>query len=515
MKKFLVSLSLLLLVCSLQAYPTVKQPADPHPLSPNDAVKLAAADAATIQDVDIRYATRYLSLHNVPAADRAAYMQTIDFVLNSLSRRRAISYGQAVNGSNGAVVRIFLDNYSITPAQFDDLAIRGSGPVRISTKKDQGEEYFATRHGETKKVTKQRQKKDAQGRLLFYSPGTPQEQPAYEDYVEETKTFVGSWFDPAAMLALQAAVKSEYPIIRADWFIANASLAPAYYELLGIKTHADFTELVRYRERDYDLATKGIVVDSQEVSLHNRAILVTPTSLGRYWETFDYLTSQGNDNLLRDLLKRNRDAGEAFAEMPNGLQAFLLIDSKDKVLDVADGNIVSDQTTPWRHKLVFGGLAQCTMCHVDGAKAVHEEVRLSTQPPFGLQIPASEKAKAKEVADLFFSGNIDEPLAFTRLVYRQRISLATRGLTPEKNTAAFKKAFLDFWQKPLTLADAAAEVGCTPAEFTQVMGALKAPAPEPGIATLLQGRSLRREIWTDGAYAQSATIMYQLHRVKP
>jgi len=506
---------LALLLCSLQAYPAGKQQPDLRPLSPNDSVIAAAADAASIADPDIRYATRYLSLHHIPAAERAAYMQTLDFILNSLSRRRAISYAQTVNGSNGAVVRIFLDSYGINATAFENLAIRGSGPVRISTKRDQPEEYFATRKGETKKVTKQRQKKDAQGRLLFYDAGTPRETPALEDYTEEVKTFSGSWFDPAAMLALQTAVKSEYPIIRADWFIANASLAPAYYELLGIKTHADFQELVRYRERDYDLSTKGIVTDSAEVSLHNRAILVTPTALGRYWETFDYLTSQGDDNLLRDLVKRRRDAGEAFAEMPNGMQAFLLIDGKDKVLDVADGNIVSDQTTPWRHKLVFGGLAQCTMCHVDGAKDVHEEVRLSTKPPFGLQIPTTEKQKAREVADLFFSGNVDDPIAQTRLVYRQRIALATRGHTPEQNTLAFKKAFLDFWQKPLTLADAAAEVGCTPADFARVMGALKAPAPEPGIATLLQGRTLRREIWTDGALQQSSTIFYQLRRVKP
>jgi len=514
----ILPLILLILCTSLQAYPASRQQPDPRPLSPNDAVLAAAADAATIADPEIRYATRYLSLHNVPAAERAAYMQTIDFILNSLSRRRAISYVQTVARSNDSVCRIFLDNYGINPTQFDRLAEQGSGPVRISTKKFQPEEYFATRKGETKKVTKQRQKKDGQGRPLYYNVGTAQETPALEDYIEEQRTFAGSWFDPAAMLALQTAVKSEYPIIRADWFLANASLAPAYYELLGIKTHADFADLVRYRERDYDQSSKGIVTDSQEVSLHNRSIIVTPTSLGRYWETSDYLSSQGDNNLIRDLLKRRRDAGEAFAEMPNGMQAFLLIDGADKVLDVADGNIVCDQTGTWKNKLVYGGLAQCSMCHLNGAKDIHEEVRLSTQPPFGLQIPVAERKKAQEVQDLFFSGkksDLNRWLAATRNDYKEAIGEATRGLTPERNTAAFKKAFLDFWQKPLTLADAAAEVGCTPADFARVMGSLKAPAPEPGIATLLQGRSLRREIWTDGALQQSSSIFYQLRRVKP
>lgn len=514
--KLSASLFLFLLVASLQAHVAIKQAQpDPKIFSPDDAVKFAAADAASIADPEIRYACRYLSLHNVPAAERAAYLQTIDFTLNSLSRRRGMAYVVPVNGANGSVVRIFLDNYGITTDAWESLASRGSGPVRISTKRDQPEEYFASRSGETKKVTKQRQKKDAQGRPLYYNPGQPNETPALEDYTEETKVFAGTWFDPAAMLALQTATKSSYPIVRADWFLGNASLAPAYYELLGIKTHADFQDIVRYRERDYDLATKGIVTDSQEVSLHNRAILVTPTSLGRYWETFDYLSSQGDDNLLRDLVKRRRDAGEAFAEGPNGLQLFLLIDGKDKVLDVADGNIVSDQTTPWRHKLVFGGLAQCTMCHIDGGKAVNEEVRSLTQPPFGLQIPTSEKQKAREVADLFFSGNVDDPLAQTKLAYRQKVAQATKGLTPEKNTAAFKKCFLDFWQKPLTLADACAEIGCTPKEFMDVLSKLKAPAPEAGITMLLAGRPVRREIWTDGSYQQAATIFYQLHRVKP
>lgn len=426
-----------------------------------------------------------------------------------------MGYVQAVNGSNASVVRVFLDNYSITPSGFDGLATRGSGPVRISTKKDQAEEYFATGHGETKQVTRQRQKKDAQGRLLYYDAGSPSERPAMEEYTEETKQFVGSWFDPAAMLALQTATKSSYPILRADWFLGNATLGPEYYNLLGIKSLKDFQDIVRFRAVDNDLASKGIVLDSSEVSLHNRAILMTPTSLGKYWQTFDYKDSQRENNLLRDLLNHRRDAGEAFSELPNGLQAFALFNGEDKLLDVADGAIVSDQSTGWREKLVYSGLAQCVICHRNGGKDISDEVRLSTKPPFGLQIPTFEKQKAREVADLFFSDTVDEHLAITRAINKQKVALATRGLTPEQNTAAFQKVFLKFWQTPLTLADAAAEVGTTPAEFSKVMGALKAPAPEPGIATLLGGRTLRRDVWVDGAYGQCATIFYQLHRVKP
>lgn len=510
MKSLIALVALAVLACtSTEAVMKGRQQPDPKPLSPSDAVVMAWADVQTIA-LD---GTRYLSLHNIPAANRAELCQCLDFVLNSLSRRRTMSYCVPVPGSNGAIVRVSLDEYGLTTEGWDNLAGKGSGPVRVAKKTDQPEEYFTSGHSGTKKVTKQRQRKNDKGELLWFDGGKTPAMEDYEDTVIEKTS--GSWVDPAAMLGLQTATKSSYPILRADWFLANATITPAYNELLGFKKLSDFQDFVRFRNRDLDLSTKGIVTDSQEVALHQRAILATPTSLGRYLETFDYFDSKGDDNLLKDLVKKRRDAGEIFAEGVNGLQFYLLVNGKDEIIDFADPNVATDQNTPWRNKLVWGGMVSCVGCHVDGAKSVTDEVRALTAPPFGLLTRADERKKAEEVKDLFFSGGIEDHIVTTKSVYQNRVMLASRGLTPQKNSALLRKLFVQYWQGTLTLDDAAREVGSTAAELRPLIAALKAPAPDPTLTQLIAGRPVRRDMFLDGGYQQLATIVYQLRRVKP
>ena len=509
--------TLLVITLAAQAEPLIgfrKQP-DPHPYSPNDAVVMALADAQGLPD-EIRHTTRYLALHNIPIADRFDVVQCLNFCLNSLSRRRSITFVVPVQGSNGAVMRVNLDEYGMNHDAWENLAIKGSGPVRISKKTDQPEEFFySVVQSKTKTVKKQRQQ-TKNGKLLFYDVGTPNEKPAMEDYEETVvESAAPPWIDLAAMTSLQTSTKSGYPILRADWFIANATMTPAYNEIMGFKTLKDFQEFVRFRERDLDRATKGIVVDSQEVALHQRAILVTPTSLGRYHETYDYFDSRGERNLLKDLVKKRRDAGEVFAEGPNGLQFFALINGKDEIIDFADPAIATDQSTPWRNKLVYGGLTSCVTCHVDGAKAVADEVRALTAPPFGLLTRADEKKKAEEVKDLFFSGGIDDLITATKAVNLSRVSIATKGLTPTKNSAMLRKLFVGYWQGTLTLDDAAREVGSTAAEIRPLITALKSPSPDPTLTQLIANRPVRRDMFMDGGYQQLAAIVYQLKRTQP
>jgi hypothetical protein len=511
--RFSGSLILFILILSASSGAAIKQqmPPDAKPIAPNDCVMLAAADA---QSVPIAHGYRYLTLANYEPAKRPEMIQCLDYVLNSLSRRRLISYCHPVQNSNFSVVRVDLDAYGMPYDVWEQLAEKGSGPTRVTKKTDQPEPYFqlVSPSKKTTRVKKQRQQKDAQGRPLFYDGGRGE--PAMEDYYEDQtdKTFFGNWIDAGAAAALAKATGSNHPILRADWFIGNATIAPAYNELLGFKKLEDFQDFVRYRQRDYDLATKGIVTDSQKVALHQRAVLITPTSLGRYHETFDYLTSTGDDDLLKDLVKRRRDAGEIFAEGPNGLQYYLLINGKNEIIDFADPNVATDQETHWRNKLVWGGMVSCVGCHTDGTMPVNDEVRALTKPPLALQIPLVEKKKAEEVADLFFSGNIDDPLNLTRSQYASRVNIASRGLTPAKNGALLRQQFVNYQQQPLLLADAAREVGATPAEVRKVIETLKAPAPSYVLTQLIAGRPVRRDQWEAEGYSQLAPLIHLLKK---
>ena len=237
--------------------------ADPKPYSPNDTVLFALADAQASPDAK---GYRYLSLANVPAEKRPKFTQVLNFVVNSLSRRQSMVFVTPVNGSNGCVARLNLREYRIEPSAWDTLATKGSGPVRVTTKEDQPEPYYTFSLGAAK--IRKVHRKDAAGNLLYMNGDTSQ--PVYDDVAGGLAA--GTWFDIVGYKALCAATSTEYPILRADWFIANASLNPGYSEMLGIRTLEEFNKLVRYRTEDDDLSGRAVVADSQLVSLHQRGI---------------------------------------------------------------------------------------------------------------------------------------------------------------------------------------------------------------------------------------------------
>lgn len=473
---------------------------DPKPYSPNDTILFALSDVQTLDPAIAKYC-RYLSMANSPPAERLEHIKTINFVCNSLSRRQSMVYVTPVPGSNNSVVRLMLNEYRISTTGWDTVAIKGSGPVRVSTGVDQPDPYYTVNLTDIT-GTKQVHRRDKDGDLLYWDGD--KSRPVY-DTVSAPRSGLspGTWFDLIPFKALCAATGTEYPILRLDWFNAQVSLAPAYNEYLGLKTLGDFAKLVRFRTEDQDLSGRAVVADSQLVSLHQRGIEFTPKVNGTYWQTYDYKKGAGLNDLLKDPLLRKRDAGEAFAELPNGLQAFTLVDQNDKIIDVADGNIVADQVTPWKNKLVWNGLYSCTNCHKNGAQDIQDEVRPLTTPPRGL---ISKKAKQfEEFVDLY--GKVIEPeIAQTRARYAAAVSAATRGRTPEQNTAAYGKLFVDFQQKPLTMATAAAEVGCTPAQLANILARIV--EPDPAVTTLLAGRPLRRDLW-ESAFPLIATAVWK------
>lgn len=488
---------------------------DARPLSPNDAVVMALGDVSGLP-AEIRSDARYLSLHNIPAAERAEFCQVLDFCLNSLSRSRVMAWCVPVAGSNGSVVRVMLDSYSLTSDGWDTLAAKGSGPVRVAKKVDQPEEWFgSTSTTRTRKVTKQRQQRNAKGELLFFDVGKPTEKPAMESYEEEIVERIGAapWLDPVSYASLQSSTHSTYPILLGQWFVANAMISPAYNELMGFKTLKDFQAFTRFSELGSDMALKGVVTNSLEVALHQRAIKITPTVLGFYNESFDYFDSKGEDNLLKDLLKNRRDAGEIIGTTRNGLLAYLLVNGKNEVIDFADPQVATDQQTTWRNKLVWSGIS-CMTCHTEGLKTVTDEVRRLTRPPLSLQIPGTEKKKAEETRDLFFSGGVEVPVDATKRFYNDRVMAATRGLSSQKLSQLLQKNFVSYWQDTITLEDAARYVGSTADELRPLIGGLKEPPPDPALTQLLAGLPVRKDMFLDGAYQQLATIAYTMRKGK-
>jgi WD40 repeat protein/mono/diheme cytochrome c family protein len=193
--------------------------------------------------------------------------------------------------------------------------------------------------------------------------------------------------DTTAARAATVGTLTKMPVIRADWFIATASRAPLYYDVLQLP--ASLTEVEKLlrvdaiqniqQERVARLAFNG-----SGVSRFNRILERHDSAHGMYWRSYDFdeppanLGNRLDGNTVPD--PRNVFAfplgpaglaefpfkhagGEAIFALPNGLHAFYIASAANARLDKAPVAIVSDPKRPDR--AVEAGVS-CMSCHVTG-----------------------------------------------------------------------------------------------------------------------------------------------------
>jgi WD40 repeat protein/mono/diheme cytochrome c family protein len=193
--------------------------------------------------------------------------------------------------------------------------------------------------------------------------------------------------------AVMVTTGTRLPHVRADWFIANATRAPLYYDLLQMPTNA--AELERQLRVDVGLnlrqrrASRAGFLGSG-ISRNNRLIERHDSLTGAYWRTYDFeaipQNLQERDLLLPD--RRNLFAyplgpggtenlfqhagGEIIFNLPNGLQGYMLVDRDNQRINKGATAIVSDPKRPDR--AVEAGVS-CMGCHVRGILPKEDQIR--------------------------------------------------------------------------------------------------------------------------------------------
>src|SRR5579883_264295 len=193
--------------------------------------------------------------------------------------------------------------------------------------------------------------------------------------------------DSVSARAVSVGTAAKQPLIRADWFVATASRAPLYYDVLQLP--ASLTELeklirVDAAENIRQERVTRIGFNGSGISRFNRVLERHDSAQGMYWRTYDFdeppanLVDRINGGLLPD--RRNIFAfplgpgglaenpfqhagGEAIFALPNGLHAYFLTNAVNARLDKGPINIVSDPKRPDR--AVEAGVS-CMSCHVTG-----------------------------------------------------------------------------------------------------------------------------------------------------
>ncbi len=279
------------------------------------------------------------------------------------------------------------------------------------------------------------------------------------------------WISADIMTDFISLTQSEAPVLRADWFICNATLPPAYYNFLNLgKKLADFEAFAFADLKKAELARgqdRAIIIQSG-VTRNNRRARRSPTFTGGYyWETFDTLNSIRGNKSLTNLLDEKFDAGEFICSLPNGLQAYFLSNGKFERQDEAPINIAADSTAIDR--VVRTGRS-CMICHAEGIKGIEDEVRsLNKWNPNheSVRLLITQEKDAYKIDDLF-SSDLERQIIKDMQIYADAIAL-TNGLKTQANAKLYAQIYDNYTEHLMSKEEVARELALSINELDKLL----------------------------------------------
>jgi mono/diheme cytochrome c family protein len=285
------------------------------------------------------------------------------------------------------------------------------------------------------------------------------------------------------------AIRAEYPyglargrtepdVVRADWFVATASRGALYHKILAMPD----TEAKLVRLLDVDLAddiARGRVsragFNNSGVSVNNRVIERHATRFGAYWRSYDFASSVGFENVFAHPLDFVPAGGEIIFNLPNGLQAYMLVDAKGKRIDKAPTAIVSDPRRPDR---TVENALSCIGCHASGIVPRADQIRDATRDSRVDRLYAPADAMTK---------------LYTADSERFRDGLARIAVTPPADIKDEPVTLLTArYEAELDMRLAAAELGMSADELTSRI--TRSRSAERDLAAL-RGGTIKRDTW--------------------
>jgi hypothetical protein len=184
-------------------------------------------------------------------------------------------------------------------------------------------------------------------------------------------------------------------VIRADWFIKNATVAPAYYEFLGLKNIHDFNSLIghdpKVSER-FKSESRSLIATSSIARL-NVMVSRIPTASGRSL----YQSMHSKKDYFTNPLSDEYELKEMMGFLPNGLLAYFVTNRYGDALGQMDSELAIMPTG--RDRRVLVGIS-CISCHANGPKNFNDGLKLFSEKDVEIVTPDS---KIKENLERLFS----------------------------------------------------------------------------------------------------------------
>ncbi|MYB96168.1 TonB family protein [Candidatus Poribacteria bacterium] len=283
--------------------------------------------------------------------------------------------------------------------------------------------------------------------------------------------------------------KCELPFVRADWFIATASLPPLYHEILGLpKTDKELETQLEVNVAENLKNAPGVRVwragfNESGVSVNNRIVERHKSRYGAYWKSYDFAGNVGTQNIFTHPLNFTHDGGEIIFNLPNGLQAYYLSTATGNRLDEAPINIVSD--TGSRDPVVRNGLS-CMSCHTEGMKTFKDQMRSVIEQN---QNPSYDKAQALRL--YVEKSEMDSLVREDIARYRRAIKAAGGVFGGSEPIQQLVKQF----EGPLDAVHAAAEVGLETDDFLKKIRE-ESTLQNAGLLVLgVENGTVKRDAW--------------------
>jgi Tol biopolymer transport system component len=301
-------------------------------------------------------------------------------------------------------------------------------------------------------------------------------------------------YKTAEFRTVAAATNSELPYVRADWFVATASRPPLYHDLLQLPTTDRDLERQLRVDVPLDIQEDRVVragFNGSGVAHNNRMLERHDAAFGAYWRSYDFADNTERQNLFEHPLgpfaggnSFVQSGGEIIFNLPNGLQAYLLVDGNGRRLDRAPIEIVSDPKRPDR--AVENGLS-CMSCHFQGVMHKADQIRAHVDK--NSQVFGREEAaivRAQYVPEDRFKALIDEDAE------RFRKALVKTG-APVGEPEPIVTLTLRY-EGEVDLQEAAGDAGLEPGQFLERLNR------SPGLSRLLgalkaRGGTVQRQVF--------------------
>jgi mono/diheme cytochrome c family protein len=280
------------------------------------------------------------------------------------------------------------------------------------------------------------------------------------------------------------------PYIRGDWFAANTSVPPLYHDILGLPRTALELErqlgidATRDLEEEKNVARAGLRTSG--VSQNNRVLERHVSPHGAYWKSFDFRNNLDDQNIFKDPLRLNPAGGEIVFNLPNGLQAYLLIDASGRRIDEAPIAIVADRNNP--DDPVIRNGRSCMSCHYAGIQTFKDDVR-----PVVRGLPFATFDREKALAIYPTQDTLDRLMEKDIARFQSAAGQAggrSISSTTEPINALSRRFFAD-----LSVAQAAAEAGLDPKGFQAHIARSERLLALGYGQLLVENGGIRRDAW--------------------